>query len=269
MPSRRSLTTAERSSVGTIKASSTLPVVTFTAEIDPSVNSGGCAMTPPERTCRSAKRMCSMAGCRCTASHRPAPPFRCRSSAAASGTNSCCDPMAPTSTPIRSPIAVRPSQFSSTAGRLLRKPFKTSRAVKCIRCQVFEADFSNPTPPYDAGPYWLQDWTTGEARQIVPGGNDLTHWFPAPEPQALQISSSRWSHELVVSHASGDEFPVIKHATQGDYSFDPSQNAWWNSYYWFDATSSSYWFLPWRVVGINPPGSGLRRHGQSHRLRLP
>ncbi|MEA3210604.1 MAG: hypothetical protein QOE70_3661, partial [Chthoniobacter sp.] len=117
---------------------------------------------------------------------------------------------------------------------------------------VLTAKFSVTNPhPYVPGPFSLQDVLTGETVEIWPGDNDLRLWFLPPLPQALQISSSRWGHQLVIRHPNGDEFSVEQHSTQGGTWIDLGGTAWTTSEYWFDATSTAYGFLTWKVVDKN------------------
>lgn len=105
----------------------------------------------------------------------------------------------------------------------------------------------------------------GPERMVYTGLNDFRLILPPPQLKSLDITTTRWDHELVVRHSEGTSYPIVKHSTQGDVSFDPNQNAWWNSYYYFDATSSYHPEIPWYVedrttnerIGPNPTNAAL------------
>ena len=99
-------------------------------------------------------------------------------------------------------------------------------------------DFSGQTG------YWvLKDMTTGEVSQFNPGGAavvqlDLRQWWlPAQSFNGLQISLSRWGHDLRVRQRDGGEYPVVQLASQGSTTSTPGGTA-LDSYYYFDATAS-------------------------------
>lgn len=99
--------------------------------------------------------------------------------------------------------------------------------------------------PYDANqPFWIEDGT-GAASQA--NQTNLGAWLAAPQPRQLAISSSRWAHHLRLTQPDGGSWPVVQHATQGDFSITQTGAAWWNSYYWFDATAQRHDALPWRI----------------------
>lgn len=107
-------------------------------------------------------------------------------------------------------------------------------------------DVCQYTVPYDANkPFWIVDETTGETAPT--GQAALGQWFPAPVPRLLAISSSRWGHDLWLAHPHGDAWPVTQHATQGDFSLTGTGAAWWNAYYWFDATAPARETFAWRL----------------------
>ncbi|MHA3771624.1 hypothetical protein ACXR0O_08815 [Verrucomicrobiota bacterium sgz303538] len=106
--------------------------------------------------------------------------------------------------------------------------------------------FSIPNPlPYNNYSITVQDDIYQGETGIVGNGPvlDLSGWLPPASPKLLSISSSRWGHDLWLCQPNGDSFPIQQHATQGDFSFDPNQQGWFNSYYYFDATSTWHDFL--------------------------
>jgi hypothetical protein len=107
--------------------------------------------------------------------------------------------------------------------------------------------FPNPNPEY-IGPYGLNGLDSSQW-PVYAGDNDFQLNLGQHQPIALNITTSRWEHELVVRHSEGTSYPIEKHATQGDISFDPNQNAWWNTYSFFDGTSSIHLQppVPWYV----------------------
>jgi hypothetical protein len=107
--------------------------------------------------------------------------------------------------------------------------------------------YVNPRPDY-IGPYALNGLDSGQW-PVYAGENDFRLNLGQPQSITLNITSTRWEHELVVRHSEGTSYPVEKHATQGDVSFDPNQNAWWNTYSFFDGTSSIHTLpaIPWYV----------------------
>jgi hypothetical protein len=99
--------------------------------------------------------------------------------------------------------------------------------------------------PYDpAKPFWLTN-DYGETSAVsVP---DLHDWFPPAEFRSPGMSTSRWGHELWLVHPTGERFPLVQHATQGDVSFTAAGDAWFNSYYWFDTTTQARPNFDWRI----------------------
>jgi Big-like domain-containing protein/fibronectin type III domain protein len=101
--------------------------------------------------------------------------------------------------------------------------------------------------PYDANQeFWVVDETTGE--QTPHNQWDSREWFLPPASLQLDISSSRWGHDLVVHQPGSADSPIAQHATQGNISFDTTGQAWFNSYYYFDATSDFYDFMDFWVI---------------------
>jgi hypothetical protein len=110
--------------------------------------------------------------------------------------------------------------------------------------------FNNPTPG-NYGPFGLnginQNGVNDPQRQIWASDNDFRLNFPPAESIYLNITSTRFDHELVLRHAEGTAYAVDKYAIQGDTSFDPNQNAWVNSYYYCTAGSSYFPAIPWYI----------------------
>jgi hypothetical protein len=98
----------------------------------------------------------------------------------------------------------------------------------------------------DPGDYWVFDVTTGE--ESAQNKSDPRDWFTPTVPLRLGISTSRWAHTLVLQQPDGSEYPVVQHVTQGDVSLDASGQAWFNSYYDFDAATSWRSFVDFWVV---------------------
>lgn len=131
----------------------------------------------------------------------------------------------------------------------------------------FSLSFIKPNP-YATGPFLLEDVTDGSnpiSHPVLGGMNDLRLNFRPPQPLLLNISSSRWDHELLIRHPEGTAYPVSKQQTQGGTSFDPTGLAWQTSYYYFDATATANPDLPWYLedastgerIGPNPEISAL------------
>jgi hypothetical protein len=76
---------------------------------------------------------------------------------------------------------------------------------------------------------------------------DARLWFPPPQPIYLNISTTRFYNDLVVRQPNGEALAITKHATQGDVSFDPSGNAWQNSYFYCDCTAAFHPEMPFYV----------------------
>ncbi|RYD85801.1 MAG: hypothetical protein EOP84_01245 [Verrucomicrobiaceae bacterium] len=104
--------------------------------------------------------------------------------------------------------------------------------------------------PYDSNqPFYITgEFGSSGAMFAAPANRaDLHEWFPPTSPRSLGISSSRWGHQLYLCHPNGSAFPIEQHSTLGGYSIDQSQQTWWNSYYYFDATTQGYDFLDWWI----------------------
>jgi hypothetical protein len=95
----------------------------------------------------------------------------------------------------------------------------------------------------------IVDNSTSESRDIYVGGGginfDLSDWWLPTESLPLQISQSRWGHDLRLRIRNGEEYPVIPGGTQGNVTLLNGQG-WYQSYYYFDATAShrtelDYW----------------------------
>jgi hypothetical protein len=91
------------------------------------------------------------------------------------------------------------------------------------------------------GAWTLTDTTTGESQSFWPNGAgyyalDLSTWWLPPAPVALQISLSRWGHDLRIREVDGGEYYVSPGSSQGGLVQTPS-GAWVESYYYFDGSS--------------------------------
>lgn len=102
------------------------------------------------------------------------------------------------------------------------------------------------TVAYDANkPFRLRDDTLGDYAPANTG--NLPIWYPEPSGKNLQISSSRWGHDLWLAHPDGSAWPLVQNATQGIIQLTASGATWWTDYYYFDATVPWHGFLPWRL----------------------
>lgn len=131
----------------------------------------------------------------------------------------------------------------------------------------FTLSFTNPTPYVQNG-FVLEDVTDGSnptAYTVTGGANDLRLHARPPQPLLLDVSSSRWDHELLIRHPEGTTFAVQKGQMQGDVISDSQQNASPTSYYYFDAIASANPELPWYLedastserLGPNPTNAEL------------
>ena len=90
----------------------------------------------------------------------------------------------------------------------------------------------------------------GEEIALNTGPTDDTTWLPAPQTVYLNISESRWGHDLVLRHVDGREYPIYPGQTQGDTSWNPgsANHAWVNSYYYFSANTQATPGMAWYIV---------------------
>ena len=124
-----------------------------------------------------------------------------------------------------------------------------------------------PNPFRSGGPFSLTVEGSGNIApvSVVAGENDLRQWFAEPQPRLLNISSSRWGHELLVRHPNGDAYAVLPAGIVGDTSYGPEGHVWQNSYYYFEAAANHRPELPWYVedagtgerIGPNPDDDQL------------
>ena len=113
------------------------------------------------------------------------------------------------------------------------------------------AGFYHPLPA-ETGPFLVENATTLQTRDgIFAGLNDLTEWFEPPKPIALQISSSRQGHRLVVRHPNGEFFPIHNGNVAGCTSAPAGSPPWYQSYYYFDALAVARSELPWYVEDVD------------------
>lgn len=122
---------------------------------------------------------------------------------------------------------------------------------------VFSVTLTNPTPDVP-GFFPLVDLASDDPTPVAvkAGWNDLSMWFPAPEPQELQISSSRWDHVLRLCHPNGESFPIIREARLGAVSVGPGLTVYLQPYYVFSARSMARPGLPWYIEDLSTdPGT--------------
>ncbi len=113
------------------------------------------------------------------------------------------------------------------------------------------AGFTHPWPA-EAGPFLVDNLTTLQTRDgVFAGFNDLSEWFEPPKPLALQISSSRWGHRLVVRHPNGEFFPIQNGSIAGSTSAPATGPAWYATYYYFDASAVARSELPWYIEDVD------------------
>ena len=91
------------------------------------------------------------------------------------------------------------------------------------------------------GSWTLYDTTIGDSQSISPasvmsGSLDLTQWTLPPVSMPLQISLSRWGHDLRMRWRDGGEYIITPVSSQG-FLVSTASGAWYQSYYYFDATS--------------------------------
>ena len=115
--------------------------------------------------------------------------------------------------------------------------------------------FTHPAPD-ETGPFVLDalpdNLLVARSRDgILPGFNDLTRWFDPPRPVALQISSSRHGHRLIVRHPNGEFYPIRNGSLAGSTSAPAGLPSWYQSYYYFDATALARTEMPWYVEDVD------------------
>ncbi len=104
--------------------------------------------------------------------------------------------------------------------------------------------------PYTAADplgWFLLDVDANEVKELHSGENDLRDWVRPQESVTVQISLSRWTHVLTMRCEDGSEFPLVnKSWSQGDIS-TLNGEAYFNPYYFFDASFSARPGLNWFV----------------------
>lgn len=112
--------------------------------------------------------------------------------------------------------------------------------------------------PYDpALGYTIVDETAMEERTI--GANtpevDLSQCFSDPKPLMLNISVTRWTHELILHQANGETFPIargyIQGTLQGIWSPDAQNRPWFTTYSYFDAPTQFHFEHEWWVYDVD------------------
>lgn len=106
---------------------------------------------------------------------------------------------------------------------------------------------------WDSAVLVIYDDTASIPLDIIPlhgGMTDDTTWLPPPQPVYLNISESRWGHDLALRHVDGREYPIYPGQTQGNTSWVPGNAnfAWSNSYYYFDANTQATPGMAWYIV---------------------
>jgi hypothetical protein len=91
-------------------------------------------------------------------------------------------------------------------------------------------------PANFSGGLTITDETTGEIQGMGQGGADLSQWWLPPGELFLQISLSRWGHDLRLRQRDGGEYSITPGSSQGDLS-QLNGTTWYQSYFLFDALS--------------------------------
>lgn len=99
----------------------------------------------------------------------------------------------------------------------------------------FDMSYSENTSP--GGTPMLIDWTTGESQPLSSGTMDFSQWWLPAEALPLQISLSRWDHDLRIRQPNGDEYSILPGSSQGDLTVI-NGGAWYQSYFYFDGNGN-------------------------------
>jgi hypothetical protein len=105
--------------------------------------------------------------------------------------------------------------------------------------------------------FWVVDETTGE-EQYFPGGGgtaDLRQWRLPPVAQVVNLSVTRWNHELWLHQSNGESSPLARGNLQGSWS-----QSWFTTYQYFDASTQVRSGLEWWIYDvttgeISPPNT--------------
>ncbi len=120
------------------------------------------------------------------------------------------------------------------------------------------AVFQDPTVPF-----WFDVWSAGQFLKISTDLMDgyspppMPDYTPRPDfvqgstqPISLNISATRWNHQLEVRTGYGERYPVTADRMQGFWSVDQRSQSWFTSYWYFNATSFINPGYDWRVVDL-------------------
>ena len=104
------------------------------------------------------------------------------------------------------------------------------------------------------GTWTISDDTTGQSQHFNPGTAaaytlNLGAWFTAATGFPVTVSLSRWSHTLRIMDRAGGLYSVDPIASQGSSTTFGFEGAWYESYYYFDATAHRVLVpgLEWRL----------------------
>ena len=109
---------------------------------------------------------------------------------------------------------------------------------------------ANPTP-YHGGPFTLQDMATLQPHDVSAGENDLRAWLKPESPVDLQISTSRTDHHLRLRHPNGEFFDITPLAAASNSTLGPGRTISNVPYYYFDATTHARSEMPWYVEDLD------------------
>jgi len=76
---------------------------------------------------------------------------------------------------------------------------------------------------------------------------DLSRWYLPAVPITLNISATRWTHDLMLCQPNGVSFALTKGNLQGSWSVYGGGFGWFTTYNYFDATSAAQPGLDWWV----------------------
>lgn len=94
----------------------------------------------------------------------------------------------------------------------------------------------------------LTDETTGETRGVAAGQNDFSQWWLPATSVPLQISLSRWGHDLRIRQRQGEEYSVVPGSSYADLTLLDGAG-WYSPYHLFDASGFArpHAGLDWQV----------------------
>src|SRR4051794_33263578 len=93
------------------------------------------------------------------------------------------------------------------------------------------------------------DQTTGEQKDYPTGTSsvDLSEWWMTASPLFVNISATRWTHELWLRQPNGESFEITKGHLQGTWSREIHGHGWFTSYYYFDIVTNAHPDLEWWI----------------------